>query len=801
MAKSSAPITYAAAFAPLADALAGLERTGDYYAAGTFETPMPALNVTGAGPVSFPVPPDQARHLITTAAERAPYGKGDQTLTDESVRKVWQISPTDIELGGRGWFGAFPRLLTRVATDLGLDPAHVDAEFYKLLIYDEGGFFLAHRDSEKAGGMFGTLVVALPSAHDGGRLLIRHAGRETAVDLRGNDPGEVRYAAFYADCEHEVLPVISGHRVCLVYNLVQRGARGAPAVPDERPAAEAAAHVLRPWAANKERPVKLVYLLDHHYTQASLSFAALKGRDAALARVLLAAGGLADCAAHLGIVHIEESGWAEYKGGYYGRGRSRYGRYSDDDNDDADESDFEIGEVCDGRQYIDQWRDANDQPAAFGEIPLDDHEVLPPGALENEEPDETHFSEATGNAGASFERTYLRAAVVLWPISRFDAVCASAGIDAALARLGQLAATDRPAALCLARLVPGLWQDYGPTECRLDLLLGHLETVGDADVWSEVAAPLLVPTHHVVHNHALVRAFGLFGPARVAPTIAEIFATYSEATPAALTDLWRHLALATSAPSDAALSDWLETLATGLARAKAFVAIPAATAFRTDNDESVQPAVATDDATDPGNAESPAALAGFLAAVAATLGEARAEALAQRLFANPAAFGARNLLLPVLETVESSGPALAPELLTATAAACAHELLGRSEVRPVEPKDWAQNASFPSNTPELRELQSFARDPEARVLRIRANEGTRALLHRTVAANGLDMTHETERRGRPYTLVCTKTRTAHARALRQYEQDLAAMRRLLALRIAAASELVALAGRLRAAIG
>src|SRR5690606_24179588 len=106
--------------------------------------------------------------------------------------------------------------------------------------------------------------------------------------------------------------------------------------------------------------------------------------DAALAHVLVAAARLAGCAAHLGIVHIEESGWAEYNGGYRGRGWEHGSRYGNDDSDEeADDSEFEIGEVCDRRQFIDQWRNADDRPAAFGEIPLDDYEVLPPGALDN----------------------------------------------------------------------------------------------------------------------------------------------------------------------------------------------------------------------------------------------------------------------------------------------------------------------------------------------------------------------------------------------------------------------------------
>jgi hypothetical protein len=74
--------------------------------------------------------------------------------------------------------------------------------------------------------MFGTLVLTLPSAHRGGELRIRHAGREVTVDTSQTETSELSYVAFYADCEHEALPVRQGNRVCLVYNLVQKRGRG-----------------------------------------------------------------------------------------------------------------------------------------------------------------------------------------------------------------------------------------------------------------------------------------------------------------------------------------------------------------------------------------------------------------------------------------------------------------------------------------------------------------------------------------------------------------------------------------------
>lgn len=110
----------------------------------------------------------------------------------------------------------------------------IAAEFYKLLIYDQGSFFVSHRDTEKSPGMFATLVVVLPSASTGGELVIRHKGREVSLALHGEEPSEAVFAAFYADCPHEVLPVTSGCRLTLVCNLLRKEKGPAPEPPITR---------------------------------------------------------------------------------------------------------------------------------------------------------------------------------------------------------------------------------------------------------------------------------------------------------------------------------------------------------------------------------------------------------------------------------------------------------------------------------------------------------------------------------------------------------------------------------------
>ena len=71
------------------------------------------------------------------------------------------------------------------------------------------------------------------------------------------------------------------------------------------------------------------------------------------------------------------------------------------------------------------------------------------------------------------------------------------------------------------------------------------------------------------------------------------------------------------------------------------------------------------------------------------------------------------------------------------------------------------------------------RDPENQVGRFSVRKDRRKHLHRTIDGYELDIDHVTERRGSPYTLVCTKNRDGHRRRLREYAEDLRWMDSLL----------------------
>lgn len=93
-----------------------------------------------------------------------------------------------------------------------------------LQIYSgQNGKFKSHVDTPRSPFQFGSLVVCLPVEHTGGQLRVGHKEEEMTFDWSNRREDQhaanIRWAAFYSDCQHEVLEVTSGHRLTLTYNL------------------------------------------------------------------------------------------------------------------------------------------------------------------------------------------------------------------------------------------------------------------------------------------------------------------------------------------------------------------------------------------------------------------------------------------------------------------------------------------------------------------------------------------------------------------------------------------------------
>lgn len=77
----------------------------------------------------------------------------------------------------------------------------------------------------------GSLVIALPSIHEGGELTIQHKERSHVFDWSLSElPTEpiVQWGAFYSDCKHEVHKIKSGARITVTYNLMAVKAASPP---------------------------------------------------------------------------------------------------------------------------------------------------------------------------------------------------------------------------------------------------------------------------------------------------------------------------------------------------------------------------------------------------------------------------------------------------------------------------------------------------------------------------------------------------------------------------------------------
>ena len=778
MAADSIRIEYNQDLKPLEALLDGVERAGDFFVSGVVEIPMPKVEVAGVGVLSFPVPPSQIAELILQAS-RAPYGRGEETILDESVRKVWQLPPEKVRLGGKSWAVSFENILKQVIAGLGCEGMAVSAELYKVLVYDTGGFFLAHRDTEKAGGMFGTLVVGLPSAHRGGELVIRQAGREVTVDMSRAEISEVSFAAFYADCEHEVRPITEGNRVCLVFNLIQhlkaKGGAGSLLAPDYEKQIAAAARLLEKSLSAAGAPAKIAWLLEHQYSPEGLSFAGLKSADAARAKVLAQAAERAGCAVHLGIVHIEESGAAEEN--YDPRPRRGWGRrYQEEETEDASSDNFEVIEVCDWRHYVSQWRDACDKPVEFGEIPLEPGELLPTGALDDEKPDEQRLMEASGNEGASFERSYHRAALVIWRRERYAEVLLQAGVEAVLPYLQERIAAcagknessaARQEAVALARLVVKTWQaapehgGYRQTTRpdKRDGMLRLLIQLGDATLLAEFIAEVVTRDYDGSDNAALVAGASLLGAEKTATLLAELMRLHMQHLHGHCVPLLRALA---SGRGVSGKHEWQ----------KALREISAATISMLDEIGKKQRENEWMDyrVTDKAVRLNAALVVNLLD----VLGEVEAPALrseaSEKFAARPAVFDPVTVLVPALASLRDWDGAAA-----SLWEHCAEFLLQRSGRPPESPRDWRQDVKLSCACADCRELQVFTLDPVEQTHRFRVRQDRRSHLEQQITTHSLDMAYVTDRKGTPQTLVCTKDRRSYKQRCTQYIKDIAAL--------------------------
>jgi hypothetical protein len=734
------------------------------------------LEVKGLGRLRFPISRAQSQRLCRMARP-ARYGQGEQTLLDRRVRDTWEIPKSRVKIDQRRWNRTLLPVLAALRADLGMaDGSKLKAQLHGMLVYAPGQFFLRHQDSEKADGMIGTLVVTLPGSFKGGAMVVEHQGEK--VTYRASKQ-LLSFIAFYADCHHEVHPVKEGFRIVLTYNLMLEGDGAAAATGAAETSPETVSALAerlrehfetplpshRTWekdASPREPPSRLVYLLDHQYTERGLGWHRLKGEDAARVAALRAAAERAGCEMVLALAEVQET-WDCMEEDWY---RPRYGQHrrwerdeddewlADDEPPSAGPDGYTLGDLQDSSITLRGWLDPSGKKAEPIVTHVDDEEVCsttPSSALE---PYASEHEGYMGNYGNTMDRWYRRAAIVLWPRELAFAVRAEASPAWALDELRRHTRAGRvPEAQQMAASLLPFWKAVAAREERRGFFDKSLHVAEGLD--SRVLAA------------ALLQPFGVeaLTPGR-APAFVALVKRYGDGWARSLLSEWSgphqswmrggrdRLAWLASLPR---LCEALHAADDAVGKLSAWLLLQGQWKWLKKAIEEWRGRVPPSQ-RDAALASLAGPIRGWIESAAVVeAGDLRDEAVAFIC-----ADENESLLPSLVQVLRTAGETVPPAMraalgLDAIQRHCARLLESRLAMPARNEDDWSIALPGGCRCDLCATLGTFLADPEKRLFEWPIAEVKRRHVHGRLDAHELPVRHETRRAGSPYVLVLSKT--------------------------------------------
>jgi hypothetical protein len=664
--------------------------------------------------------------------------------------------------------------------------------------------------------------------------VVRHQGNEVKLNLNSADPSCFRFAAFYADCVHKVEPITEGYRVVLVFNLLWLDrARPLPETPTHYNEIEIIRDMLLQWRhdlqttppeADQPPPKKLVYLLEHAYTEAELGINQLKGVDVATARLLQQAAKEAECNVYLALLLLEQSGSAAYDGwSSYDRSRSRYGDFDDDDcddddcdDDDCDDDDddddddcdddeegyeaegyeeeggceadeyenFSVDEIIDSEARLQHFRALSADLPPVRMLYFSNDELSPPCDIEDLEPDEIHFHEATGNEGVSFDRTYRRAVLVIWPQAFNLAIIESAGLQTSLPYLQHLQQqwTAQQGALSSPQLPPqssSLWQQAHALAERIlqtrEKEIQDHPTQDHASIYANLhLLTILKDLHDSAHIAryvlSLLRLPRLTEPSDVIVDALESLDALDDAQRMVL--LQQMLALSLNSSGQAWIDMLFQLSQSPLYSGQATQLLPLATPI-------VQHFIAEtslvnrpkSDCRYQGKAENLVeTLVKLLAGVSAISLDLALQVL-QHGEQQPNLFDFNGVVLPAYKQLIAPPDHLGGPFMLAFRQRVIDFLKRRINDKPQPPSDGRRPNRVSCSCEDCRALSHFMAQPDQLIWVFKAAENRRSHVEIVVRHSMLDLDLATDKKGRPYSLVCRKNQASYHRHAKQWQRD------------------------------
>jgi hypothetical protein len=182
-------------------------------------TPTYTISIEGEPAGSFNKPD---MDVISKKSVASPFGKGEETVMDETYRRGKEIPAGKIEIADEAKW-----LVNDIQKEVSAAMfvrRKVQLKLYKLVVYTDGGHFDFHMDSTHSDNHHATVLLALNTSWTGGDLVLKRNGVEMRFGMHPNDmndghPPLLQMVAFYTDTEHKVEKVTEGVRIVLQYDV------------------------------------------------------------------------------------------------------------------------------------------------------------------------------------------------------------------------------------------------------------------------------------------------------------------------------------------------------------------------------------------------------------------------------------------------------------------------------------------------------------------------------------------------------------------------------------------------------
>ena len=443
-----------------------------------------------------------------------------------------------------------------------------------------------------------------------------------------------------------------------------------------------------------------------------------------------------------------------------------------------------MGEIYEEGLSINHWSDREGNKIAFGEIAVNEAEIVSNCPAEDWDLGREEFEGYTGNAGMTLERWYHRAAVVIWPEEKNFEVLCGAGTDAAISGIKKLVGRLKHARSSdqqklkreCTQFASAIIRTWRPPEFsyRSDSSEIKLDRSEFSLALEELDDPKLM-------NRFLIEVLSKEGDIHVGKSFPSFCKRHG----------WALFQDGLTSVIDAGTSDTLmrnasllETLC--LLRNKDVARTKLCTHL---GDHAVTSLMTFDKKRmrDDWNVERidrGALLASLIKSMISIESAESLERLVDHTMSQTRTYDLTSAHATAIFALKSGLGRMKGEVgrvVKGWLGRCRAELEKCTEQAPTRPADFRRPAKLSCTCPDCRELSEFLANPQESTHRFPVRKERRRHLHQIIDSNGCDLTHETLRAGSPQTLVCTKTTASYQTACEIFARDQANLKRLQAI--------------------